>query len=314
MKPNKKLFRTNKNYNYDHKIGAYQRRRSAGSYVFMASFIVVMGGAVWAGHWALNSKVVNARQDGAAESSIKQATPTQQKFGEQTYSVREDEALTKTIKQKIDTMPKSTRWSVSVRDIRTGRMANVNSDEVMPAASVYKLFLLAPLEKKLPANNWSVYLGRSSVQDCVIAMLKMSDNDCAEAVMRYANPAKIDQINEELGFKNTKLNTMNNTPVTTARDAAEMMYRLQTSKILSDKGRRTVFDALYEQKYREGIPSGCNNECLVANKTGDVDNIKNDVGVVSYGGNQYIVAIMSQNTSWKQIAELSGFINSEIIP
>lgn len=312
MKPNKKLFNRRNNSFYNYKTGAYQKQRSAFNFVLPIMFLVVLGSLAGTGYWVLNTKVVNARQDGDTKT-IEKAEQAQNKFGEQSYTVREDEKLAEAILKKTQSMPASTEWAVSVRDLKTGRMANVNSDKIMPSASLYKLFLLAPLEKKLPADNWRIKINRFSVNECVIAMLKVSDNDCADALAGYSNWNKIDSINSELGFKNTKINKQNS-QTTTTRDVAELMYRLQTSKILSDKGRRTVFDALYEQKYRDGIPAGCGEQCLVANKTGEIDNIKNDAAIVSHSGGQYVVVIMSKNTSWKQVAEVASFVDRELMP
>jgi len=234
-------------------------------------------------------------------------------LSQQAFRLREDEKLSSEIANKIDDMPKSITWAVSVRDLNTGRMANINADRKMESASLYKLFLLPALEKKINADNWKSRLGKGTINDCVIAMIKVSDNECPKAVGDYAGWKNVNPLNASLGFTHTNISDkVGNT--TTARDVSEMMYRLQNSQILSDKGRRTVFDALYAQKFRSGIPKGCGQDCLVANKTGDIDNVKHDAAIVTHDNARYVVVIMTENGSWQNIADLAEQIDNIMLP
>ncbi len=232
---------------------------------------------------------------------------------QQPKQATEDKGLADTIQKKLDTMPKNTQWSVSVRDLKSERMANVNADTSTEAASLFKLFLLPSLEKKLSADNWKVKLGGKTTAACVEAMIKVSDNDCAVAVGGYINWKSIDDYNRGLGFTATTVNSKT-VQTTTSREVSQMLYRLQNSQILSDKARRIVFDALYEQKYRSGIPAGCGQECLVGNKTGENGPVKHDAAVVTHGASQYIVVIMSTNASWAQVADVAHTVDLSMLP
>lgn len=225
------------------------------------------------------------------------------------FQAKEDEKLAAQIKEKLSDMPKDAEWAVSVRDLNSGRMANINADKRMEAASLYKMFLLAPLEKRLSADYWGSYISSNTINDCVRLMIEISDNDCPQVLGKYMGWQNVDPLNHEMGFKNTTVNTTDGN-MTTSRDMSELMYRLQNSMMLSDKARRLVFDALYEQRYRDGIPNGCGQECLVGNKTGNLDGIKHDAAVVKHGSAHYIIVIMSSgNSDWSQVADIAKHVD-----
>ncbi len=304
--------KTNRYFNY--RIGAYSEKRSLWSFVFLPIFsMLILGslGTMGYVYYQRQNVVLSAENKTPVPSEIKALS--QEQIDQKAFQAREDQSLVKTIQEKIDQMPQHGEWQVSLRDLKSGRMANINSDTVTPAASLYKLFLLAPLEKKISADNWKSFVGKQSINDCVTAMIKVSDNDCPLVLANYANWKNIDPHNQSLGFKNTRLNKDGN-QLTTARETAELMYRLQNSQILSDKARRLVFDGLYEQKYRQGIPNGCGSECLVANKTGDIGEYRHDAAIVTHGSSKYVLVIMTKNATWPQIADLASAIDREMLP
>jgi beta-lactamase class A len=225
----------------------------------------------------------------------------------------QDPALQKSVTGVLATFPKEQKWSVYVQDISSGRSANVNMDTAYPAASLYKLFLLAPLESKIPATKWESNVGSGqSLDACINAMLRISDNECATVVGSLANWQYADRFNKGTGFYDTKLSARGG-PVTTAHEVGNLLVRLQNGNVLSDLARRKVFDALYSQKYADGIPAGCGH-CRVANKTGDLDGYVHDAGIVTHGSRSYVLVVMSQGGSLQQIAKLTKTIDQELLP
>jgi beta-lactamase class A len=209
-------------------------------------------------------------------------------------------------------MPKNQKWSVFIRDLNSERMVSINADDRMQSASLYKLFLLPPLENKLPAKNWNSRLGAHTINDCVTAMIRVSDNLCGEAVGNYVGWQYIDKYNQNVGFTKTKIGS--SAQQTTAREVGDLIYRLQNAQILSDKARRLIFDGLYGQKLRMGIPTGCGEECLVGNKTGEDGPVKHDVAVVTHNSAKYVVVIMSENASWSDVASVAHTVDQALLP
>ncbi len=302
-----------KNSRYDYRIGVYQTKRSKLNYILPTMFVLVIGFAGITGYSYLNKKSVVLSQDNN-DKPAQQASVSSSSFKEQVYQVREDQDLAKKIKKQIDNMPKSTEWSISVRDLNTGRMANIDSDKVYDGTRFSDLFLIPGLEKKISSDNWKYNLGGNTIRDCVVDMLKNDNQKCRKLITDYSGYSKIGGSIAESGFKDVKIDESNKRVSTS--DTAEMLYRLQTSKILSDKARRAVFDALYEQKQRSGVPTICSsvNKCLVANVAEEKDNFKNDAAIVTNNKSKYVIVVISKNTSWKQIDQLSSFIDREMNP
>ncbi len=247
----------------------------------------------------------------AHESQKDKAQPKDTSLPIATDLPKQDAGLEKSINGVIATFPKDQKWSVFVRDLETNRSATINGDDSFESASLYKLFLLAPLESKTPADKWNYYrLGGTNVKDCVDAMLRVSDNDCAKSVAYMANWNYVDQFNSSMGYKNT---TVNGTPRTTANEVGDLLVNLKRGKLLSDKARRIVFDALYAQKFTEGLPSGCAN-CRTANKTGQVGQVTHDAGIVTHGKRSYVIVVMSQGGNFGQIAQVTKVVEEELNP
>lgn len=301
-----------KNSRYDYRIGVYQQKRSKLNYILPTMFVMVVAFAGFTGYSYFNKKAVVLNQD--TNDKPAQQTSVSSLFKEQVYQVREDQSLANKIKKQIDGMPKSTEWSISVRDLNTGRMANINSDKTYDGGNIADLFLIPGLEKKISSDNWKYNLGGNTIHDCVVDMLENANPKCRKLITDYTGYSKIGGAIAESGFSSVKIDETNKQ--ISASDTAEMLYRLQTSKILSDKGRRAVFDALYEQKQRSGVPSVCvsQTKCLVANIAEEKDNFKNDASIVTHNSNKYVIVIISQNTSWKQINQLSSFVDREMNP
>ena len=312
MSRTKPQIRGYKNSRYDYRIGVYRQKRSKLNCILPSMFVMVIVLAGLTGYSYLNKKVVVLSQD--TNDKPAQQANVSSSFKEQVYQVREDQDLAKKIKKQIDYMPKSTEWSVTVRDLNTGRMANINSDKLYDGGSISDLFLVPGLEKRISSDNWRYNLGGGTIRDCVVDMLKNDNPKCRKLITNYTGYPKIGGAIAESGFKSVKIDESNKQISTS--DTAEMLYRLQTSKILSDKARRAVFDALYEQKQRSGVPVVCSgvSKCLVANIAEEKDSYKNDAAIVTNDKSKYVVVMMSKNTSWKQIKQLTSFIDREMNP
>lgn len=224
---------------------------------------------------------------------------------------RENDVLKELINEKIATYPSDQKWAVFMYDLNDGSKVEINKDKVMPAASLYKLFLLEALESKLPYDKWAyTWLDDgTNVAECVQDMLRTSDSACAESISNYVGWGVVDKLNQKNGFDNTKVAGADGRQ-TTASDAGELLIRMQRGQILSDGARRYVFDALYQQINKEGITPGCGS-CRVADKIGQLSDVANDGGIVTFGNHSYVLVIMSQGGSMKQITELTKTIQNQ---
>jgi hypothetical protein len=224
---------------------------------------------------------------------------------------RQDKSLADIIKEQVDNYPSDQKWSVYVNQLGGGSSASVNADQLYDAGSLHKLFLLAPLESKIPVDQWQYYwTGGYNVGSCVSLFLSASDDSCSDNLGGYVNWDYIEEYNQGIGFINTTLDE-GRQPQTNAREVGQLLSQLKTSKLLTDLGRRHVFDTLYHQDYIHGLPATC-EDCVVANKSSNQDNFIHDAGVITRGQKDYVVVIMSQGGTTKQIAQLARAIDKQL--
>lgn len=314
MKSKKGVLRGPKIQYFHKSYGTVNAKRSKTTTVFLPTLVMLtlMGGGIFGLDFYQSSRVSLRTNE-----PIKVAAPSPEKETEKQEQTplraREDAGLAKLISKKLDTLPKTAKWSIYVRDLKSDRMANINTDQAQEAAGLYKLFLLAPLEKKTNADYWKSNLGNQSIASCAEKLIKSSDDNCANAIGNYVNWKTIDATNESYGFPKTKIKSAKEQQ-TTAREVGDLVYRLQNGQILSDKARRIVFDGLYAHKHRLGIPIGCGSDCLVGNIAAESNNVKHDAAVVTHGDAKYIVVIMSTGGNWAQIGDIAKTIDSAMNP
>ncbi len=152
--------------------------------------------------------------------------------------------------------------------------------------------------------SWSDQIsGGRNLEKCFDDMIVKSDNACAEAFV-----AKI-------GYKvlTTEAQTIVSTSTTfldsesyktTAGDLTTFMASLATQQIpLSATSQSTFLNALRRNVYRQGVPAGASG--TVADKVGFLDGYLHDAAIVYSPSGTYALSIMTNNSSWANIAELT---------
>lgn len=192
--------------------------------------------------------------------------------------------------------------------------ASINADKSFQTASLYKLFLTLPLFSQIPAEHQSgtqlnVAGTQRSVASCVDLMLRISHNECGEAIGDYVDWTKASKFLADKGYKHTAFTA--NSLETTAHDTADFLQNLH-GEMFTRTARDTILTSLKQQRWRQGIPAGCPG-CTVANKTGDLNGAVNDAAIIDYNGGTYVLVILSENGSFEQMAELTGRIQQRIL-
>jgi beta-lactamase class A len=208
------------------------------------------------------------------------------------------------------------KWAVVAKSISGPTFeAKVNADREFESASIYKLFLTLPLFTQIPVEqqpniNLSINGGQKSIANCVDLMLRLSNNECGESIGYYVNWSKADRALKQNGFSHTVFAQKSGLK-TSAGDTATFLEKLN-SDMFTRTAKETIMKSLYQQRWRDGIPAGCPG-CVVANKTGQINDVVHDAALVQYKGGSYVLVIFSENGSFKQIAQLTGQIQQEIL-
>lgn len=219
------------------------------------------------------------------------------------------EEKAKPISEKLKTVFGSATVSVKVINLKDSSVVvDMDSAKDFTSASTYKLYvaysMLDAVEKG--KESWSSPLNGTTLDTCLTRMIVNSDNACPQAwLSRYGFDAVTQQANA-LGASGThfKRSDMH----TTAADLSLLLTKLYKGEILSDASRQKLFALMQRQVYRKGIPAGIASNGTVADKVGFLHNLLHDAAIVTSQKGDYVMVIMTDNSSWNTIAKAAQVI------
>jgi beta-lactamase class A len=110
------------------------------------------------------------------------------------------------------------------------------------------------------------------------------------------------------GFKSTNIdNSGGGYMSSTASDIAKLLKGFYDGSLLSASSTAYLFNLMENQVYRSGIPAGSPG-ATVADKVGFLDSWNHDAAIVYGPHTTYILVIMTTNSSFSQIKDLSSQI------
>lgn len=203
-------------------------------------------------------------------------------------------------------------FAISVRQLDGARLsADARGGTIYTPASTYKLFVAYAVLKRIESGQmrWDdqAVNGRT-VAACFDTMIIHSDNPCAEWFGQTIGWRTITDMLRAMGLSSaTSLNTPRGFEAT-ANDEVTFLAKLQSGQILSPTSTERLLDVMKRQIYRSGIPAGAGG--LVADKVGFLDGLLHDAAIVYAPSGTYVVVIMSNGSSWGQIADAARQINN----
>ena len=183
------------------------------------------------------------------------------------------------------------------------RRANYNGDQQFVTASTYKLFVAYSLLKRIDAGtkDWE------SNANCFNKMISLSDNSCAEAFLNSIGLTNVTKDINLIGLNNSNF-TKAGGPYTTANDLSLLLGMLQSGQNFSALNRERLINAMKNNVYRKGIPSGASG--VVADKVGFIDDLLHDGAIVYSPNGTYVLVVMTKGSSWATIADLAKQIDT----
>lgn len=143
------------------------------------------------------------------------------------------------------------------------------------------------------------------------AMIQQSDNGASNMLISHFGFARINREIQRAGMTRTKLArhfldylaiVKHNENVTTARDLGELVHGLERGAregidtVASVASCREMIAVMLGQEDRTKIPRGLPPGIAVANKTGEIDGVRNDVAIVDPAGEiPYVLVVLTKN-------------------
>ena len=226
-----------------------------------------------------------------------------------TYSST-DVGLSALLKNYADDKPGT--YGVSLIELSgKRRRAGFDDTKQFTTASTYKVFVAYSTLKRIDSGQfrWTDQIsGGRNLEKCFDDMIVRSDNPCSEALIEKIGRRALTSEAAEAGASQTTfLNAAGNK--TTAKDLSTVMAALESGQLsISSSSRERFLGALKRNIYRQGIPAGASGS--VANKVGFLEGLLHDTAIVYSPSGTYVLTILTDGSSWANIAELTRQIEA----
>ena len=244
-------------------------------------------------------------------------------------------AASSTLDDQLSRLAAESSGTVGVYARKLGGPAPVvyNADTIFPAASVIKLvifvslFQLAEREPDLFSRRitlqYSDFVGGSEILDgynigqsisidtLAHAMIEQSDNTASNVLIDVLGFDRIRATIHQAGLARTQLKRHfmdvnaifhHSENLTTPRDMGMFVGQIERGAhegirtVASPQSCRKMIDILLRQEDRDKIARGLPKGIPLANKTGEIDGVRNDVGIIDpYGDKPYVLAVLTKD-------------------
>lgn len=259
-------------------------------------------------------------QDSAASSDNTDSSSTTQEegmlspsSGSDTFTDNSDSSMDNLLNQVQSLLPTDNgTWSVYVCNLAKNTEGAIN-DQKMQAASLIKLYIMGAVYEDY--DSLSSTYGKDKLDNALNSMITVSDNDAANTLVNYlgsgddtAGMARVNKFCQDHGYTSTSMGRLlladnsNGDNYTSVKDCGKFLKTIyQTDKGVSTEdtlaGAEYMYHLLKMQTRTNKIPAQMPDGVKVANKTGELDNVENDAGIIydTAKGIDLVVCFMSQD-------------------
>lgn len=216
---------------------------------------------------------------------------------------------------------------VAIKNLATGEKFFVNENEVFPQASAIKIHILAeiyhqaeqgkfhlsdvlplPPDVRVGGDGVLNELSESSVsmtiRDYAVLMIVLSDNTATNLLIKQVGMDNVNKFLQSQGAVKTKLQrvmmdvkaaTEGRENIGTPKDVLMILEKLYRGEVVSRKASQDMLSLLQKPKSKDGpIKDGLPAEVTVANKEGEIEGVRCDVGIVNLSKTPYIICVMTK--------------------
>lgn len=216
------------------------------------------------------------------------------------------EGLSAVVQKSIE--GKDGDYAVYIEDVSDGESYSLRSSDSFPAASLYKVFLMAAVLKEVDEGDLGmddtlsasldhlidVYGGLDfgydpstgsgqgeqieyTVEEALIRVGRISDNFAAIMLMDKVGPDKVQNITDSVGAKSTS----SKSPIsTTALDMGNFFKALYKGEVGNENVSAKLIEFLSLNQLNNRIPAGLPDGVKVVHKTGELPGVRHDAGIV----------------------------------
>ncbi|MGN4125392.1 serine hydrolase [Lysinibacillus sphaericus] len=232
---------------------------------------------------------------------------------------------------------------IIVKDLRTDEtLISERSTEVFSSASLMKVPILLAVLHQVESNrlaldevltitpkDWVDFSGISEQQlksatiyELLVWMIITSDNTATNILIDYIGMDELNRYFCENGLKHTILqrkmmdverlaNGVDN--VTTARDMAHLFTHIYRQDLFTPSFSALAIDILSRQRVHESLSRYLVDDVIIAHKTGGLDTVDHDVGIVYSDAKDYLIGVfVTEVTNNQDARQLIGRISKVV--
>ena len=187
---------------------------------------------------------------------------------------------------------------------QTGEAITTNESRIFTSASLYKLFLTYAILEQVDAGVLSLQdqmADGATIDDYLTSTITVSANEPAKELAHLIGWENIETFIHEQGFVSTSFNPYleydgiyyNGDLETTPAEVAFLLERLLEGELLSEASTKYFLGLLGNQQFVYALNTGLSSDVTFAHKTGLLDDVSHDAGILSMDGQNYIVAVLT---------------------
>jgi len=187
---------------------------------------------------------------------------------------------------------------------QTGEAITTNESRIFTSASLYKLFLTYAILEQVDAGVLSLQdqmADGATIDDYLTSTITVSANEPAKELAHLIGWENIETFIHEQGFVSTSFNPYleydgiyyNGDLETTPAEVAFLLERLLEGELLSEASTKYFLGLLGNQQLVYALNTGLSSDVTFAHKTGLLDDVSHDAGILSMDGQNYIVAVLT---------------------
>ncbi len=227
------------------------------------------------------------------------------------------------------------KYSIAIKNLKTGESYFLNEHQPFDSGSLYKIWIMSTafkqieegkLEKDETLEEDVEDLNREfgisdeeselsegkinfTVASALEQMITISHNYAALMLSEKVKLSNVRVFLTSNGFNESNLSTENDTPKITAYDAMLFFEKLYKGELANKENTQAMLDLLKRQQLNEKIPKLLPSGTLVAHKTGEINMMTHDAGIVFMPNGDYIISILSESNyppgAVERIAQIS---------
>lgn len=211
------------------------------------------------------------------------------------------------------------RYGIYIKNLKTGDVYAKNGHEIFEPASLYKVWVMGTVFEKIkdgsinendkltadiPVLNKKFNISSEdaefkegiinfSIKSAIEQMITISHNYAAYALIEKVGRNSIEVFLREYGLRNSTTESNQNFKTTPA-DLGKLFEKIYREEVIDSEYSQKMIEVMLRQQKNDSIPKYLPEGTLIAHKTGELPNIRNDGGIVYSPNGDFVIIILSE--------------------